>query len=87
MLKERLVSAFADVPNNVLSVGSLLRKGWSLSSSGNELEVRFGGYNLGLVTWQNVPWMFHEVETVMDFPMIAICIGHFGAVEKPMMVR
>lgn len=68
MLKECLVSAFvADVPNNVLSVGSLLRKGWSLSSSGSELEVCFGGYNLDLVTWQNVPWIFHEVETVMDF--------------------
>ena len=68
MLKECLVSAFvADVPNNVLSVGSLLRKGWSLSSSGSELEVCYGGYNLDLVTWQNVPWIFHEVETVMDF--------------------
>ena len=34
------MSAFvADVPNNVLSVGSLLRKDWSLSSSGSELEA------------------------------------------------
>ena len=67
MLKECFVSAFvADVPNNVLSVGSLLRKDWSLSNSGSDLKACFGGCGLDMVTWQNVPWIFHEVETVMD---------------------
>ena len=50
-LKECWISAFvADAPNNVLSVGNLLRKGWNLSSDGGEVSV----------TWQNLPWTLHD---------------------------
>lgn len=60
-LKECWISAFvADAPNNVLSVGNLLRKGWSLGSDGGEVSVHFGNFRLSSVTWQNVPWILHD---------------------------
>ena len=56
-----LITAFvADVPNNVLSLGTLLRKGWTLGSSGSEVQVMHDDFRLDIVTWQNVPWVAHK---------------------------
>ena len=60
-LKECLIAAFvADVPNNVVSVGTLLKKGWCLGNNGAFMEITKDGFRLQITTWHNVPWMYHE---------------------------
>ena len=60
-LKECLITAFvADVPNNVVSVGTLLKKGWCLGNNGAFMEITKDGFRLQITTWHNVPWMYHE---------------------------
>ena len=55
------VTAFvADVPNNVLSVGSLLRRGWKLSNLGTDMVVSFEDFRLDVVTGMNVAWILHH---------------------------
>ena len=55
----RILAFVADVPNNVLSVGSLLSRGWKLSNNGSEMVVSFDDFRLDVVTWMNVPWILH----------------------------
>ena len=58
-LKECLITVFvADV--NVVSVGTLLKKGWCLGSNGAFMEITKDGFRLQITTWHNVPWMYHE---------------------------
>ena len=60
-LKECLITAFvAEVPNNVVSVGTLLKKGWCLGNNGAFMEITKDGFRLQITTWHNVSWMCHE---------------------------
>ena len=44
-----LITAFvANAPNNVLSLGTLLRKGWTLGSSGSEVQVIHDDFRLDI---------------------------------------
>lgn len=62
-----LINAFvADVPSNVLSVGSLLQKGWILGNEGPNLTVMKDNCRLKVCTWQNVPWILHHESAVPD---------------------
>lgn len=88
-LKECHLTAFvADVPNNVLSVGNLLQKGWQLGNDGSSLEIRFEKYRMDVSMWQNVPWLYHETEdSIQDFSADRDLSKHFShrrKLEKPM---
>ena len=61
VFRQCLIAAFvAPVPNNVLSLGTLLRRGWDVGNREEELRLFREDFELCIRHFYNTPWIYHE---------------------------